>query len=434
MTKKRSRRRSTIRSHLLAGVAAVALLGAGMGGWAATTELTGAVIAPGVVVVDSDVKKVQHPVGGIISELLVHDGDRVKAGQVVVRLDDTQARSTLAIQTKRLDELMTRQAREEAERDGAERIVFPEELVKRSAEPELAELIAAQERLFAIRRDAREGQKKQLTERIAQLRQGVTGFEAQEAAKTDEIEWIHKELDGVMKLYEKNLVQFTRVVALQRDLARAEGDRGQFVASIAESKNKIAEIELQIIQIDEDLRAEVGKDLAKIRAEIAETTEQEISAADAFARIDIAAPQDGTVHELAVHTVGGVVAAGETLMSIVPSGDTLDVEAKIPPASIDQVHVGQKVALKFTSFNQGTTPEIEGTVTVVSADLIQDPKTNEHYFGVRVAIPQQRIKELQLAVIPGMPVEAFIRTDVRSMVAYLMKPLSDQIDRAFRKR
>src|SRR5262249_11687120 len=205
-------------------------------------------------------------------------------------------------------------------------------------------------------------------------------------------------------------------------------------ASIAESKNKIAEIELQIIQVDEDLREEVGKDLAKIRAEIAETTEQEISAADAFARIDVTAPQDGTVHELAVPTVRGVVAAGETMLSIVPSGDTLDVEAKIPPASIDQVHVGQKVSLKFTAFNQRTTPEIEGTVTVVSADLIQDPKTNEHYFGVRVAIPQQRIKDLQLAVIPGMPVEAFIRTDVRSMVAYLMKPLSDQIDRAFHKR
>src|SRR5262245_25330873 len=308
MTKTRSSRRSTIRSHLLAGVAAVALLGAGMGGWAATTELTGAVIAPGVVIVDSDIKKVQPPVGGIIRALLAHEGGTVKAGQVVVRLDDTQARSTLAIQTKRLYELMARQAREEAERDGDEKIVFPDEVIKQSSDPELAEIIAAQERLFAIRHDAREGQKKQLNERIAQMREGVTGFEAQEAAKMNEIEWIKKELDGVMKLYEKNLVQFTRVVALQRDLARAEGDRGQFVASIAESKNKIAEIELQIIQVDQDLRAEVGKDLAKIRAEIAETTEQEISAADAFARIDVTAPQDGTVHELTVHTVGGVVA------------------------------------------------------------------------------------------------------------------------------
>ena len=292
---------------LSAGITAVALLGLGVGGWAATTELAGAVVAAGTLVVDSNVKKVQHPIGGIISELLVHNGDVVKAGQVIVRLDDTQARSNLAIHTKRLDELMARQAREEAERDGAERIVFPEELIKRNGDPDVARLIAAQERLFNIRRTAREGQRAQLDERIAQLRQGATGLEAQEAAKVNEIEWIGKELEGIMSLWQKNLVQFTRVVALQRDLAKAEGDRGQLIASVAESKNKIAEIELQIIQIDQDLRSEVGKDLATIRAEIAETTEQKIAAEDVFSRIEIRAPQDGTVHELAVHTIGGVV-------------------------------------------------------------------------------------------------------------------------------
>ena len=326
----RNTRQRTIRAHLIAGVAAVALLVVGVGGWAATTELAGAVVAPGVVVVDSDVKKIQHPIGGIIRDLLVHDGDVVKAGQVIVRLDDTQARSNLAIQTKRLDELMARQAREEAERDGAEQIVFPEELTKRIGEPDVAHLIAAQERLFGIRRKAREGQKAQLEERIAQLRQEVTGLEAQEAAKVNEIEWVRKELEGIMTLWQKNLVQFTRVVSLQRDLARAEGDRGQFTASMAESKNKIAEIELQIIQIDQDLRAEVGKELATIRAEIAETTEQKIAAEDVFSRIEIRAPQDGTVHEMTVHTIGGVVAAGESMMLIVPAGDTLDVEARAP--------------------------------------------------------------------------------------------------------
>ena len=193
----RNTRQRTIRAHIVAGVAAVALLGVGVGGWAATTELAGAVVAPGVVVVDSDVKKIQHPIGGIIRELLVHDGDVVKAGQVIVRLNDTQARSNLAIQTKRLDELMARQAREEAERDGAEQIVFPEELTKRIGDPDVAHLIAAQERLFGIRRKAREGQKAQLEERIAQFRQQVTGLEAQEAAKVNEIEWVRKELEGI---------------------------------------------------------------------------------------------------------------------------------------------------------------------------------------------------------------------------------------------
>lgn len=427
-------RLGTIRAHLIAGVAAVALLGVGVGGWAATTELAGAIVASGVVVVDSNVKKIQHPTGGIIRELLVHNGDAVKAGQVIVRLEDTQARSNLAIHTKRLDELMARQAREEAERDGAERIVFPEELTKRAADPDVALLMAGQERLFIIRRTAREGQKAQLEERIAQLRQEVTGLVAQEAAKVNEIEWIRKELEGIMTLWRKNLVQFTRVVSLQRDLAKAEGDRGQLIASTAESKNKIAEIELQIIQIDQDLRAEVGKELATIRAEIAETTEQKIAAEDVFSRIEIRAPQDGTVHEMSVHTVGGVVAAGEEMMQIVPAGDTLDVEAKVPPEAIDQLHVGQQAVLRFSAFSQRTTPEIDGIVTVVSADLVQDVKTNERYYTARIAIPEPRLRDLGLTLIPGMPVETYIRTDDRTVVSYLMKPLSDQIMKAFRER
>ena len=311
----------TIRAHLMAGVAAIALLGAGVGGWAATTELAGAVVAPGVIVVDSNVKKIQHPVGGIVRELLVREGDVVEAGQTLVRLDDTQAGANLAIMSKRLDELLARQARGEAERDGTEKIVFPEEFTRRVGEPEMAQLIAAQERLFNSRRTAREGQEAQLKERIAQLRQGVAGLEAQDTAKVNEIAWIGKELDGVMSLWEKNLVSFTRVVALQRDLAKAEGDRGQIIASMAETKNKIAEIELQIIQINQDLKTEVGKELAALGAEIAEVTEKRTAAEDVFSRIEIRAPQGGTVHEMTVHTIGGVIAAGEDIMLIVPAGE-----------------------------------------------------------------------------------------------------------------
>ncbi len=430
----RHTRSRTIRAHLLAGVATVALLGVGVGGWAATTELSGAVVAPGVIVVDSNVKKIQHPVGGIIGALLVHEGDAVEAGQVLVRLDDTQARANLTILSKRLDELLARQAREEAERDGAEQIVFPAELTERSGDADVAQLIAAQERLFTSRRTARQGQKAQLEERIAQLRQGVTGLEAQATAKGNEIAWIGKELEGIMTLWQKSLVAFTRVVALQRDLAKAEGDRGQIIASMAESKNKVAEIELQIIQIDQDLRTEVGKELATIRAEIAEVTEKKIAAEDVFSRIEIRAPQSGTVHEMTVHTIGGVVSAGEDMMLIVPKGDTLDVAARIPPEAIDQVHAGQKAVLRFSAFNQRTTPELDATVTRVSADLIEDDKTSERYYSARIAIPGPRLKELALNVIPGMPVEVFIRTGDRTVASYLMKPLSDQITKAFRER
>jgi HlyD family secretion protein len=423
-----------IRTHLIAGAGAAGFLALGVGGWAATTELAGAVVAAGVVVVNSNVKKIQHPIGGIVKELLVRDGDYVKAGQVIVRLDDTQARANLAIHNKRNDELLSRQAREEAERAGAERIVFPEELTKRSADPDVARLMADQERLFNIRRQAREGQKAQLEERTAQLRQELIGLIAQEAAKVKEIEWIRKELEGIMTLWQKNFVQFSRVVSLQRDLARAEGDHGQLIAATAENKNKIAEIELQIIQIDQDFRSEVSLELVTISAELSLCTERKIAAEDVFSRIEIRAPQDGTVHEMAVHTVGGVIAAGEELMQIVPASDTLDVEAKVLAEAIDQVHVGQTAFLRFSAFDQRTTPEIDGTVMIVSADLIQEDKTNERYYTARIAIPPQKIQDLGLALLPGMPVETFIRTDDRTVVSYLMKPLNDQIRKAFRER
>ena len=424
----------SIRSHLIAGVGAAVLLVGGVGGWAATTEIAGAVIAPGVLVVDSNVKKVQHQTGGVVSELLVHDGDHVKAGDVVVRLDDTQARANLAILTKQLDELMARQAREEAERDGSSDIAFPTELTSRSSEPEVVLLLAGQQRLFEIRGKARAGQKAQLNERIAQLQQEIEGLKAQQSAKATEIEWVRKELEGVTSLWEKNLVQFTRVVGLQRDLAKAQGELGQLISNIAQSKDKITETELQILQIDQDLRAEVGKDLATIRADMAEITEKKIAADDVLARIEIRAPQDGIVHEMTVHTIGGVVAPGEAIMLIVPVNDVLDVEAKIPPSMIDQVRLHQTAMLRFSAFDQRTTPEIEGQVTRISPDLVQDPKNNEAYYMVRVAIPEEQVKSLHLALVPGMPVESFIRTDDRTVISYLVKPLRDQIEKAFRER
>jgi HlyD family secretion protein len=437
MMREQNRRQGSIRAHLLAGIAASALLVVGAGGWAGTTEIAGAVVAPGVVVVDSNVKKVQHPTGGVVSELLVHNGDRVTAGQIIVRFDSTQAKANLAILTKHLDELMARQAREEAERDGADEIDLPEALTSRRGDPDVAKLISGQQKLFEIRRKSREGQEAQLQERMAQLNQETIGYNAQETANVSEIEWIGKELEGVMTLWQKNLVQFTRVVALKRDLARAQGEQGQLVASVAQTKNKIAEIELQILQIDQDLRAEVGKDLATIRSDTAETTEKRVAAEDVLARVDIRAPQDGTVNEMSVHTVGGVVSPGEAMMMIVPFGDALDVEARIAPRMIDQVHVGQTAVLRFSAFNQRTTPEIDGRVALVSADLVQDPKEakqGEGYYVVRISIPEAQLRDLKLQLVPGMPVECFVRTDDRTVISYLVKPLRDQIEKAFRER
>src|SRR5215218_5030571 len=337
--------RRSIRRHLVAGVALVVLLAGGVGGWAATTEFAGAVIAPGNLVVETNVKKVQHPTGGVVGELRVRDGDPVKAGDVVVRLDDTVTRANLAIVVKSLDELSARQARLEAERDGAQAPSFPAELLARRNDPEVARLIAGEQKLFETRRSARQGQKAQLKERVGQLQEQISGLNDQIAAKKREIALIGEELKGVRELWNKNLIPIQRVTALERDAARLEGERGALVSTIAQIKGKITETELQILQIDQDLRTEVGKELAEIRGKGSELVEKKVAAADQLKRIDIRAPQAGTVHQLAVHTVGGVVTPSEPLMLIVPMADVLTVEVKIAPQDIDQVRVGQKAVL-----------------------------------------------------------------------------------------
>jgi len=423
---------ASIRTHLLAGAAAAGLGVLGVLGWATITELAGAITASGVVVVDTHVKKVQHPTGGIIKELLVENGDAVKAGQVIVRLDDTQARSNLEIHVKRNDELLARQARLEAELASADRIKFPSELTTRSAETDIMRLLLEQEELLSIRRKMREGQKEQLRERISQLDQRVVGLEAQRTANAKEIKLTRRELEGVTSLWQKKLVQFNRMTALQRDLTKAQGNSGQLAATIAESKNKIAATELQILQIDQNLRSEVGEELASVRADLSICTERKIAAEDVFVRIQIRAPQDGIVNNMLVHTPGGVIAAGEELMQIVPTHETLYVLAKVAPQSIDQVYEGQTAFLRFSSFDHGITPDIDGTVTIVSADLVHDDKTNKQHHYVRIAIPPQRLQELGLTLRPGMPVEVSLRTNNRTVVSQLLKPLSDQASRAFR--
>src|SRR5215204_1549225 len=351
----------SIRRHLVAGVALVVLLAGGVGGWAATTEFAGAVIAPGNLVVETNVKKVQHPTGGVVGELRVRDGDTVKAGDVVVRLDDTVTRANLAIVVKSLDELSARQARLEAERDGTQAPSFPAELLSRRSDPEVARLIAGEQKLFETRRTARQGQKAQLKERVGQLQEQIAGLTDQIAAKKREIALIGEELKGVRELWQKNLIPIQRVTALERDAARLEGERGSLVSSIAQTKGKITETELQILQIDQDLRTEVGKELAEIRGKVSELVEKKVAAADQLKRVDIRAPQDGTVHQLSVHTVGGVITPqGEPLMLIVPKADALTVEARIAPQEIDRVRRDQRAVLRFAAFNQRTTPELPG--------------------------------------------------------------------------
>ncbi|TXN39070.1 HlyD family type I secretion periplasmic adaptor subunit, partial [Methylobacterium sp. WL93] len=430
------RARASIRRHLALSLGLGTVLVVGVGGWATFTEIAGAVIAPGQLVVESDIKKVQHPTGGVVGELRVREGDRVKAGDVLIRLDETQTRANLDIVLRALDELDARHARDEAERDDAPTIAFPAELLgRRDADPSVARLVDGETRLFAARRAGRAGQKAQLSERIEQLRQEIGGLTQQANAKEREIALILTELTGVRELYAKNLVPLSRVTALERETARLQGERGQLVAQTASAKGKITETELQILQVDGDMRTEVGKDLAEIRGKRSELREKRVAAEDQLKRIDLRSPQDGTVHQMTVHTVGGLVTPSEPAMLIVPTADQLAVEVKIPPQDIDSVRREQRAVLRFSAFNSRTTPEIDGTVSRVSADVSTDPKTGQSYYTARIRVPEtqrERLGEVQL--VPGMPVEAFLQIGERSVMSYLMKPLADQVAKAWREK
>jgi HlyD family secretion protein len=427
--------RRSIRRHLQFGLIVATILVAGVAGWAGTAELSGAVIASGVVVVDSEVKKVQHPTGGIVGELRVRNDQHVEAGEIVLRLDETQTRANLAVFTKSLDELYARQARLEAEKDGTETINFFDDLLAREAtDLQVAHILSGERKLFALRLDARNGEKAQLRERAAQHRTVMEGLAEQIEAKTQEIALIQQELSGVLELWEKKLIAITRVTALQRDMARLKGERGQLIASKAETAGKIAEVELNIIQVDQDLRSKVAEEISSVRAKIAELSERKVAAEDELKHVDIRAPQRGRVHELAVHTVGGVIAQGETLMLIVPDNDALSIEAKVSPHDIDELRSDQPTILRFSAFNVGTTPEINGTVKWIAADQTEDERSGEVYYTIRIAVSDAELARLPgRKIIPGMPVEAFVQTQSRTMLSYLVKPLVDQATRMFRE-
>jgi membrane fusion protein, type I secretion system len=425
----------SIRRHIVAGSFLVGALVIGLGGWASTAQISGALIAQGSIVVDTNVKKVQHPTGGVVGELFVRDGDHVKAGDVLIRLDETVTRANLAIVNKGLIELYARKARLGAERDGAETMAVPPELANRQNEPEVKEALASERKLFDLRHQDRLGQKQQLGERITQLQQQISGLAAQQSAKDKGIALLEQELQGVRDLWQKNLVQLNRLTLLQREEAHLEGERGQILAQAAEAKGKIAEIQLQIIQVDQDLSSDVAKELREIDGKIGEYVERKVTAEDQLRRTDIRAPQNGIVFQSTANTVGGVIAAGDPIMMIVPESDNLTVEVKVDPKDIDQVQFGQTVVLRFSSFNVRTTPEINGTVSRMAADTSTDQRTGQSYYLVRIAMPAQQIKRLgDIRLTPGMPVEAFIETGERTMMSYLLKPLHDQLMHAFREK
>jgi len=413
----------------------VLILIGGIGGWAATTELSGAVVAAGVLVIEGNAKKVQHLEGGIIDELPVREGQQVLAGDVVVRMDDTSIRASLSAVEKNIRQLLARQGRLEAERDDRPDISSPDALSDRLQGEDAGVVLASERRLFEDRRASRNSQKARLREQIQQLREQIAGIEIQQQAKTKEIELIARELAGQRSLFAKGLTSLSQVNALDRSATRLEGERGQLIATAAAARGKIAEIGLQLVQVDQDLRTEVATELRDVTNQLATLAEDEVTARDRLKHSEVRAPVAGTVHLLAVHTVGGVVSAAETMMEIVPGRNDLTVDARISPQDVDQISIGQPATLRLTAFSRNTTPELAGSVIRVSADLETDKTTGASFYRVGVSVPDEEIARLPvgLSLVPGMPVEAFITTGNRTVASYLLKPIRDHAERAFRE-
>jgi HlyD family secretion protein len=405
------------------------------GGWLVFMPLAGAVAVPGNLVVRSNVKAIQHPTGGVVAEIKVHNGMRVAAGDLLVRLDATQTQANLQMVSKQLDELRVRIARLVAERDGLDRPHIPSELKARSTEDAVRALLASEDSLFKARLNARTSQKDLLQGRVAQLTEEISGLEAQVASKAKQLELIAGEMTGVQDLYDKRLVPLTRLTTLQRETARIEGERGQLTSAIAETKSKIGEAQLQIVRLDQDFRTDVVKELGETQGKEAELAERGVAARDQLDRIEIRSPTSGVINQLSVHTIGGVIRAGDTIMEIVPDTDDLQIEARLQPNDIDQVRTGQKAFVRFSAFNQRLTPQLIGAVSYVSADTSHDQQTNAPYFTVRIALAEDELHRLGgLQLVPGMPAEVFMQTGNRTMMSYLLKPITDQLHRAFIER
>jgi HlyD family secretion protein len=414
-----------VSSRVFFSAALAGLLVVGVGGWAAQAKLAGAVIASGNVVVPDQVKIIQHRDGGIVSEILVSNGDEVRKGDVLLRLDDTQIRVELAIIQTQLQQLSAMQARLIAERDDSPSIVFPA--------LELAAAVTAGEtKLFEENRRMLASQKEQLRLQAAQFDEQMHGYRAQSDSNEREGAIVDQEIEKMDRLLAKGLVPIAQKRDLLRQKARIEGARGELAAKSAEAMGRISEVNVKLLSIDQAARKEAQSAILELDAKLAELRERAIAASDRLQRMDVRAPVDGLVYDQQIHTLGGIIAPGATVMSIVPDSDEMKVEVRIPPIDIDRVAVGQPARLRFTAFNQRTTPELSGEVEILAAATITDRTTGQPYYLASISLVD--VKQLgDNKLMPGMPVEVFVQTDERTALSYLTKPFTDQMMKAFRE-
>ncbi len=425
----------SLQSHGRYGGIALLALALGLGGWAKYTSISGAVVASGQVVVETDAKKVQHKDGGIVSEIKVREGALVQAGELLFRLDDTSLRADLQIVRKQINELTAIEARSLAERDGLTELRFPVDLeAQMNSDADAAASAQGQARIFASSALLRRNRRDQLLEQINQLEATIEGLTVQRQSRADELALLDNELMGVQELYRKSLISLTRLTALQRDRTRLDGERGKLIADIASAKGAIAEKRVAILRLDDEFRSETLKSLSETRAKLAELAEKRVAAEDRLARIVIRAPQAGRVHGLAVHTVGGVIQPGETAMLIVPLEDRLIVDASIDPIDINEVRFGQRATVKFGAFHDRQIQDTEGEVINVSPTPFEDSANKRKFYiaKIKVGIPIGGDGK-ELSLVPGMPADVFLLKGDRTVLSYLMKPLREQFSRVWRE-
>lgn len=435
MIRQATSRGPELRGPMLVGLAVAAILVGGLGTWSATAPLSSAALAPGTVAVDSKRKTVQHLEGGIVSRILVSEGERVRQGQPLVRLDTTQTEAEWNVATGQLRSEEALEARLIAERDGAEDVRFPPALERRAADdPGVRAILDGQRRIFAARRVALEGKRQILTEQIAQLGSQIEGLRAQQRATHEQRALIADELAAVRGLFEKGLELMPRLRSLEREAAKLEGQLGQYRAGIAEAEQAIGELRLQMIDLVNQQSEEVVTELRDVGRRIADLKEQVRTAEDVLRRRDILAPVSGSVVNLVTVTPGGVVQPGAALMEIVPEDDRLMIDAELRPTDIDSVHAGLPAEVRLTAFKAWATPTLKGSVTYVSADSLVDQETGETYYDLRVEVEPQQLAGLEgVALYPGMPVQAIVVTGERPLLEYLVQPVLDGLARAFRE-
>jgi len=429
-------KRFPTRGPLIIGLAALVLLVGGFGTWAATTNISGAIVASGQIQVERNRQVVQHPDGGVVAEILVDEGDTVEAGQTMIRLDPTLLLSELTIIEGQYFELVARRGRLQAERDGKDEISFDEiVLAQADLDPEVAELVEGQRNLFFARRDTVAREIEQLAKRRDQIGNQVDGIAAQQTALASQLSLIERELADQQSLLDRGLAQASRVLALQREEARLSGSVGDMTAQTAQAEGRMTEIDIEILKLETTRREEAITQLRDMQYRERELAEQRLSLIEQLKRLDITAPVSGVIYGLTVFAPRSVIRPADPVLFLVPQDRPLVITVQVPPIHIDEVHMSQQVTLRFAALDQRETPELFGTVTLISADAFTDEQSSASYYRAEIMLSEGEIDRLPegSVLVPGMPVEAFLRTADRTPLAYLVKPFTDYFTKAFRE-